>query len=179
LIPRNAPDYTEHQVSPSASTPRHRLSVRSPAANTLRYSPASANYGEPKGISRGETVAAAQVHAALALPAATALGTAHPVDESRWRRGRRSKILVTIACGSRKAPAPAISCLISSARYPFTEGAAFLQVTGSRSAQREASTGHRCRSEAPLNGHSSGFSSSPSPRLLPSPPWAGGRPDQN
>jgi hypothetical protein len=30
---------------------------------------------------------------------------------------------------------------------------AFLQVRGSRNTQREASTAHRCRSEAPLNGH--------------------------
>ena len=34
---------------------------------------ADPNYGEPKGIGRSETIAAAQIHATLALAAATAL----------------------------------------------------------------------------------------------------------
>ena len=55
---------------------------------------ADPNYGEPKGIGRSETIAAAQVHATLALAAATVLGTAHPVDESRWQPDPYSEEMV-------------------------------------------------------------------------------------
>ena len=52
---------------------------------------ADPNYGEPKGIARSETVAAAQVHATLALVAATALGAAHPLDTQAWRNAAGTK----------------------------------------------------------------------------------------
>jgi hypothetical protein len=47
---------------------------------------ADPNYGEPKGIGRSETIAAAQVHATLALAAATALAGESPQDVQAWRR---------------------------------------------------------------------------------------------
>jgi hypothetical protein len=47
---------------------------------------ADPNYGEPKGIGRSETIAAAQVHATLALAAATALAGDSPQDAQAWRR---------------------------------------------------------------------------------------------
>jgi len=46
---------------------------------------ADPNYGEPKGIGRSETIAAAQVHAMLALAAATALSGDSPQDVQAWR----------------------------------------------------------------------------------------------
>lgn len=46
---------------------------------------ADPNYGEPKGIGRSETIAAAQVHATLALAAATALAADSPTDVQAWR----------------------------------------------------------------------------------------------
>jgi hypothetical protein len=46
---------------------------------------ADPNYGEPKGIGRSETIAAAQVHATLALAAATALAGDHAQDLAAWR----------------------------------------------------------------------------------------------
>jgi hypothetical protein len=47
---------------------------------------ADPNYGEPKGIGRGETIAAALVHATLALAAATALTADSPQDVQAWQR---------------------------------------------------------------------------------------------
>jgi hypothetical protein len=47
---------------------------------------ADPNYGEPKGIGRGETIAAALVHATLALAAATALAGDSPQDVQAWQR---------------------------------------------------------------------------------------------
>jgi hypothetical protein len=52
---------------------------------------ADPNYGEPKGIARSETIAAAQVHATLALAAATALGASSPVDAQAWRDAAGTK----------------------------------------------------------------------------------------
>jgi hypothetical protein len=46
---------------------------------------ADPNYGEPKGIGRSETIAAAQVHATLALAAATALAGDSSQDIQAWR----------------------------------------------------------------------------------------------
>ena len=46
---------------------------------------ADPNYGEPKGIGRSETIAAAQVHATLALAAATALAAASATDIQAWQ----------------------------------------------------------------------------------------------
>jgi hypothetical protein len=46
---------------------------------------ADPNYGEPKGIGRSETIAAAQVHATLALAAATALAGDNALDLQAWR----------------------------------------------------------------------------------------------
>ena len=50
---------------------------------------ADPNYGEPRGIRRSETVATAQVHATLALAAATALGAG--LDERAWREATGTK----------------------------------------------------------------------------------------
>ena len=52
---------------------------------------ADPNYGEPKGIGRSETIAAAQVHATLALAAATALGGDSPLDVQAWRDAAATK----------------------------------------------------------------------------------------
>jgi hypothetical protein len=52
---------------------------------------ADPNYGEPKGIGRSETIAAAQVHATLALAAATALVGDSPQDVQAWRRAAGAK----------------------------------------------------------------------------------------
>jgi hypothetical protein len=56
---------------------------------------ADPNYGEPKGISRSEAVAAAQVHATLALAAATALGSS-PADMQAWRDAAGTKATGTL-----------------------------------------------------------------------------------
>jgi hypothetical protein len=47
---------------------------------------ADPNYGEPQGIGRSETIAAAQVHATLALAAATALVGDNSQDMQAWQR---------------------------------------------------------------------------------------------
>jgi hypothetical protein len=52
---------------------------------------ADPNYGEPKGIGRSETIAAAQVHATLALAAATALGGDSAGDVQAWRDAAATK----------------------------------------------------------------------------------------
>jgi len=49
------------------------------------------SYGEPKGIGRSETIAAAQVHATLALAAATALSGDSPLDVQAWRDAAATK----------------------------------------------------------------------------------------
>lgn len=57
---------------------------------------ADPNYGEPKGIGRSETIAAAQVHATLALAAATALAGDNALDLQGWR----------VAAGAKPAAPP-------------------------------------------------------------------------
>jgi hypothetical protein len=57
---------------------------------------ADPNYGEPKGIARSEVVAAAQVHATLALAAATALSGASPPDMQAWRDAAGTKATGTL-----------------------------------------------------------------------------------
>jgi hypothetical protein len=52
---------------------------------------ADPNYGEPKGIGRSETIAAAQVHATLALAAATALTGNSPQEAQAWLNAAGTK----------------------------------------------------------------------------------------
>ena len=51
---------------------------------------ADPNYGEPKGIRRSEAVAAAQVHATLALAAAAALGGIPFGDGRQYAAGTKA-----------------------------------------------------------------------------------------